>query len=77
MEGSISARTEKAQNSRCEEGFELAREKAEDKKGEWEGAWVAQLVKRLTLGFGSGPDIKILREIPAWGFALGLSMESA
>lgn len=35
MEGSISARTEKAQNRRCEEGFESARGKAELKKGEW------------------------------------------
>lgn len=32
MEGSISTRTENAQNRRCEEGFELARGKAELKK---------------------------------------------
>lgn len=32
MGATISARTEKAQNGRCEEGFELAREKAELKR---------------------------------------------
>lgn len=37
MEGSISARTEKAQNSRCEEGFELARGKSEWKNGRYHG----------------------------------------
>lgn len=34
VEGSISARTEKAQNSRCEAGFGLQRGKAEEEKGE-------------------------------------------
>ena len=32
--------------------------------------WVAQLVKRLTLGFGSGPDLRVVRWSPALGSAL-------
>jgi len=34
------------------------------------GAWVAQLVKRLTLDFGSGHDLKIMRSSPVSGSML-------
>ena len=36
------------------------------------GAWVAQLVKHLTLGFGSGHNLRVLRPSPALGSALGV-----
>ena len=39
------------------------------------GAWVAQSVKNLTLDFGSGHDLRILRSSPMLGFVL--SVESA
>ena len=39
------------------------------------GDWVAQLVKQLTLDFGSGHDLRVVRSSPTLGFAL--SMEPA
>ena len=39
------------------------------------GAWVAQLVEHLTLDFGSGHDLRVMRLSPGSGFTLG--MESA
>ena len=33
-------------------------------------AWVAQLVKRLTLGFSSGHDLRVVRSSPTLGSAL-------
>jgi len=39
------------------------------------GTWVAQSVKRPTLGFGSGRDLRVVRWSPASGSAL--SRESA
>jgi len=39
------------------------------------GAWVAQLVKHLILGFGSGHDLRVMRSSPMLGSAL--TMESA
>ena len=48
------------------------------KKGNKEGrrgAWMAQSIKYLNLGFGSGHDLRVLRLSPASGFSL--SMESA
>ena len=39
------------------------------------GAWVAQLVKHLTLGFSSGCDLKVMRLGPMSGSTL--SVESA
>ena len=38
-------------------------------------AWVAQLVGHLTLGFGSGHDLRVMRLSPASGFPF--SEESA
>ena len=35
-------------------------------------AWVAQSVKRTTLDFGSGHDLKVLRSSPALGSALSV-----
>ena len=35
----------------------------EKKKG---GAWVAQLVKHLTLDFHSGHDLRVVRSSPCW-----------
>ena len=43
-------------------------------KAYW-GAWVAQLVKQLTLGFSSGHDLRVMRLSPTSGSMLG--MESA
>jgi len=39
------------------------------------GAWVTQLVKHPTLGFGLGHDLKVVRSSPTSGYAL--SGESA
>lgn len=39
------------------------------------GAWVGQSVKRLTLGFGSGHELMVVRVSPTSGS--GLSAESA
>ena len=36
------------------------------------GASVAQLVKRLTLDFGSGHDLRVVRLSPTSGSALGV-----
>jgi len=36
------------------------------------GAWVAQLVKHLTLDFGSGLDFRVVSSSPMLGFALGM-----
>ena len=44
------------------------------KENTW-GAWVAQSVKQLTLGFGSGRDLRVMRSSPASGSVL--SDESA
>lgn len=35
-----------------------------------QGAWVTQLVGCLTLGFGSGPDLRVVRFSPALGAEL-------
>ena len=45
------------------------------KNGTVRGTWVAQLVKHLTLDFGSSHDLRVLRSSSMWG--LPLSMESA
>lgn len=45
------------------------------KKEELRGAWAAQWVKRLTLGFGSGHDLRALPGSPVSDSAL--SRESA
>jgi len=45
------------------------------RNGEGGGAWVVQLAKCLTLGFGSGRDLKVERSSPAMGSTL--SRESA
>ena len=37
------------------------------KDGDGRGAWVAQSVKFLTLGFGLGHDFRVIRSSPAWG----------
>ena len=34
------------------------------------GAWVAQLFKSLTFGFGSGHDLRVVRLSPVWGSVL-------
>ena len=34
------------------------------------GAWVAELVKHLTLGFSSGHDLEVVRSSPTSGSAL-------
>ena len=39
------------------------------------GAWVVQYIKRLTLDFGSGHDLRVVRSRPTSGS--GLSAESA
>ena len=39
------------------------------------GTWVVQLVKHLTLDFGSDHDLSVLGSSPAWGSML--SMEPA
>ena len=36
------------------------------------GDWVAQLVKNLTLGFGSSRDLKTMMSSPASGSALSM-----
>ena len=36
------------------------------------GAWVAQSVKRRTLDFGSGHDLRAIRSSPVLGSALGI-----
>ena len=36
------------------------------------GAWVAQSVKRRTLDFGSGHDLRAMRSSPVFGSALGI-----
>ena len=40
------------------------------------GAWVAQLVKPLTLDLGSGYDLRVLRSSPRWGSGLGMELLS-
>ena len=33
-------------------------------------AWMAQLVEHLTLGFGSGHDLRVMELNPTWGSVL-------
>ena len=40
------------------------------KKAYCQGAWVAQFVEHLTLDFGSGHDLRVMRLSPALGFGL-------
>ena len=44
-------------------------------KGEMRGTWVVQLAKHLTLDFGSGHDLRVMRSSPKSGSTF--SMESA
>ena len=37
----------------------------EFRKNNLKGTWMAQLVKHLTLGFGSGQDLRVVRASPA------------
>ena len=39
-------------------------------KEKYQGAWVAQSVKRLTFGFGLGYDLVVVRSSPTLGFEL-------
>ena len=41
-------------------------------KASFQGAWVAQSFKHLTLDFGSGHDLRFVRSSPASGSALGV-----
>ena len=34
--------------------------------------WVAQLDKGLTLDFGSGHDLRVVRSSPVWSYMLGM-----
>ena len=38
------------------------------------GAWVAHLVKHLTLDFGSGHDLRVVRPSPTSGSARGMEL---
>lgn len=44
------------------------------KNGSWWGAgggpWVAQGVKHLTFGFGSGRDFRVMGSSPKWGIPI-------
>ena len=40
------------------------------KNSDKQGAWAAQLVERLTLGFSSGCDLRVVRSSPASGSTL-------
>ena len=41
-------------------------------KSECRGDWVTQWVKYLTLDFGSGHDLRVVRSSPTLGYALGM-----
>ena len=50
-------------NSVCKECMRIRKILKQPKQG---GAWVAQLVKHLTLDFGSGHDLRVMRSALSW-----------
>ena len=96
-EASLSARSNRARKeaprdneipafASCQQGHEVIRLYPHLQMGKLRGAWVAQSVQRLTLGFGSGGDLRVHEQEarvrlcahglePAWDFlSLPLSL---
>ena len=52
--------------------FSNSREVHNKKWVKFRGAWAAQSVEHLTLDFGSGHDLRVVRLSPVLGSALGM-----